>query len=510
MIYADDKFERPIGALFDVGDRRVGGQINLRRGNLFDSNVVSIADDKFVAIREGGSLHGSSEAGRVSLLGCVQGGMLTTTSWGDFAIHHGDVAFRYALFGKRHVADDERCVQGIEFTLEGTESSVFTHNKFQRFGHIDDPDDEILDAIRRKRPDYLQGEFVRGSAMVSYFTGAWELLPRFKTVLGTLSVRRSMRVDLSGRSMEDTPRISIDFDGEPTTLESAWEKMREVRQFFAWMMGYAPEWKDVMVSTFELDEEESRRDPDGDLEAFGPNEWNEIPDSAKRCGTLIDASRHPDHFVEVMTKWLERNEDARRKTANTRFFGCIRGMSERVIDDAVVSAANTFDLLPTGDKPEVVPLPDDVLDALKDARQRVRAAMNSSPERADILNALGRIGANKRLRDVVEHRAIIVQDHFGRDRLDDLAALIRLAVQCRNYYTHGPNEGNPSDVDFADFQAVHFLTETLEFIYGASELLLCGWESAKSARTEWHPIGGYVSSYDYRRSVVVEPAEATR
>ena len=29
--------------------------------------------------------------------------------------------------------------------------------------------------------------------------------------------------------MEDTPRISIDFDDDPTTLEGAWEKMRDAR-----------------------------------------------------------------------------------------------------------------------------------------------------------------------------------------------------------------------------------------------------------------------------------------
>ena len=459
-----DKYEGPIGLLFDAGEgRQIAGQLKLKRGDLFDSNVVTIADDKFLHIDSGGSLHGISKAGKVSLLDCVRGGMLGTTDWGDFAIHHGDVAFRYALFGRRHVAIDEECVRGIQFTLEGAESSVFAHDKFERFGYLRDPDEEILDAIKRKRPDYLKGDLVKGKAMVSYFTGDWDFLPRFDTVLGTVHVGRSMQVDLLGRNMEDTPRITVDFEDNPITLEGAWEKMREIRQFFAWMMGYASGWKDVLVSTSRLDDDGFWADADGEIEVFGPNEWKEVPEGVRQCGTLIDASQHPDHFMEVMEKWLERNGNARRKSASTRFFGCFPGTSDRAVEDGIVSAANTFDLLPDEDK----------------------------PERA------------KRLRQIVEHRARVVLSCFSGQRLTQLEKVIELAVKCRNYYTHGPRDQNLGDVDYTDFEVVLFLTETLEFIYGASELLLCGWDPAKSVRDEWHLLGGYVKAYDSKRSKIL-------
>ena len=499
----DEKYKHPIGALFDVGDsRRILGQLKLKRGSLLDSNVVSIADDEIVHIGDCRSLHGISVAGRVSLLDCVNGGMLGRTGWGDFTIHHGDVCFRYALFGTRHVAADEKCIRGIEFTLEGVESSVFMQDKFDRFGWLPDPDDELLDAIKRNRPDSLPGDFVKGQAMVSYFTGHWDYLPRFETVLGTVHVGRSMQVDNFGRGMHDTPRISIDFDDDPKTLEGAWEKMREARQFFAWMMGYAPAWKDVMVFTSELNEGGFRVGRDGHLEVFGPNEWKEVPENARRCGTLIDASGNPEHFAKVMGKWLERNDDPKRKKANTRFFGSIQGISGRAMEDGIVSAANTFDLLPDEDKPEAKPLAEDVLEILKDATNKVKDAMAAGTRREDVLNSLGRIRANKPLREIVEHRAAVVWDYFGGGKLENLEGMIRLAVQCRNYYTHGGDERSAGAVDFGDFDVVHFLTETLEFIYSASELLECGWDAATSVADEWHPIGGYVKSYDRNRSVV--------
>ena len=511
-MFHDDKYERPIGVLFDTEKgRRVAGQLKLRRGDLFDSNVISITDDEFFHVADGDSLHGVSKDGKVSLLNCIRGGMLGSTSWPGhgFEIYHGDVSFRYALFGKRHVSIDEKCILGIQFTLEGTESSVFVSDKTGKFGHLHNPDEEILAVIERKRPEYLKGDFVKGQAMVTYFTGNWDVLPRFETVLGTVHVWRSMQVDPFGSSMEDTQHITVDFDDDPTTLEGAWEKMREIRQFFAWMMGYAPGWKDVMVFTSRLDQDGFRANTDGDLEVFYPSEWKEVPEAARQNGSLIDASRHPDHFMKVMANWLERNGNARRKSANTRFFGSMQGASARVIEDSIVSASNTFDLLPDEDKPETQQLPSDVLQVLEDAKKEVGKSLPAGALREDVLNALGHIRANRRLRDIVEHRADVVLDHYGTDKLQQLKDVIRLAVKCRNYYTHGPSDQDTGNVNYADFDVVVFLAETLEFIYGASELLLCGWDSHKSVIDEWHPLGGYVNSYDARRSMILADGDKT-
>ena len=501
-----NKYEHPIGGLFEVGEnRRIAGQLKLKRSDLFDSNVVSIIDGDFFHLADGGSLHGVSKFGKVSLLDCVRGGPLGMTKWDDFSIHHGNLSFRYALFGKRHVDIEDKCIRGIQFTLDGVKSNVFIHDRFDRFGRLDDPDDTVLSAIERTRPEYLRGEFVKGKAMVSYFTGHWDFLPRFETVLGTVHVGRSILIEQFGPSMKDTPRIAVDFGDDPTTLEGAWEKMREIRQFFAWMMGYAPAWKDVLVSTSRLDDNGTRSDADGDLEVFAPNEWSEVPKAARHYGTLIDASRHPKHFKKVMTKWLERNGNASRKRANARFFGCIAGTTKRVMEDGIVSAANTFDLLPSEDKPQAQPLPDDVQAVLNDAKAQVRRLIPSGTQREEVLNDLGRILRNKNawLRKIVEHRAEIVLEGFGSDKLEQLEAVIPLAIGCRNHYTHGPADRSSGDVDYANFEVVRFLTETLEFIYGASELLRCGWNPSKSATDAWHALGGYANAYDTKRSRVL-------
>ena len=496
-----DRYQRPIGVLLDVQEgRRIAGHLKLKKGDLFDSNVVSLVTaDRVFLVAKGGSLHGISEAGKVTLLDCVQDSMLTITSWGDFTMHHGDIAFRYALFGERHLAADERSVRGITFTLGELQSNVFTNDKSQRYGHLLDPDEAVLNAIERTRPDeYLTGNFVKGKAMVSYFTGDWEYLPRFETVLGTVSVERSIQTDFFGLNMTDTPRITVEFNDDPSTLEGALGKMREIRQFFAWMMGYVPDWKDVVVYTSRLDEGVPSSEAGSSLAVFGPNEWNDVPDGAGRYGTLIDAAQYPDHFVKVMANWLERNENAERRRANERFFGSLQGAADRVIEDAIVSAANTFDLLPSDAKPPANPLPNDVLEVLAAASEKIKGcATLSEAQKQDVLSSLGFIRRNKRLRHIVEHRAEIVQEHFDQDALMQLDDVIGLAVKCRNYFVHGPNKRDSGAVDYADFHLVRFLTSTLEFIYGTSELLRCGWDPSKSVNTEWHPLGKlYLMNYN--------------
>ena len=495
-----DRYQRPIGVLLDVQEgRRIAGHLKLKKGDLFDSNVVSlVAADRVFHVAKGGSLHGISEAGKVSLLDCVQDSMLPITSWGDFTMHHGDIAFRYALFGERHLSTDERSVRGITFTLGGVQSNVFTNDKAQRYGHLLDPDEAVLNAIERTRPEYLTGDFVKGKAMVSYFTGDWEYLPRFETILGTVSVERSIQTDFLGLNLTDTPRITVEFNDDPTTLEGALGKMREIRQFFAWMMGYVPSWKDVVVYTSPLDEGVFPSEAGSSVAVYGPNEWNDVPEGAGRYGTLINAAQYPDHFVQVMAKWLERNDDSERRGANERFFGSLQGAAGRVTEDAIVSAANTFDLLPGDDKPAAKPLPEYVQNVLTSASKKIKGSdMPYGRQRDDVLNSLGRIRKNKGqwLRHIVERRAKIVQKHYGRDRLTQLDEVIGLAVKCRNYYTHGPQDSDAAD--YADRQLVRFLTETLEFIYGTSELLLCGWDPSMSVKTDRHPLGTlYLMDYN--------------
>ena len=443
-------------------------------------------------------MHGVSSAGKVSLIECLRSGPSGQTSWGDFSVHHGDIPFRYAVFGTRHITATEECIHGIQFSLEGVESSVFADDFRKTFGHIRYPDGEIIEAIEKHQPDHLSERSFGDGAMVSYFTGNWDFLSRFETAIGTIHVTRTVYEGMFGSNMDNTATIAVDFDDSPMILSDAWDKMRIVRQFFAWMIGYVPQWKDVVVHTSPLDDYGHR--PDGQLNVFGVKEGPSEEGSAQRHDSLIDASGSPEHFVRVMRNWLDRNINGGMDRANERFFGSIA--ANRYLEDGIVSAANTFDLLPDSEKPEPDVLPQAVLDVLENARKEIRNDIVKFPGRDSVLSAIGYAVSSKSLRAIITHRTNVVLQYCAKGKLDGLTDVVRLAVRCRNYYTHGPNRKD-EDEHFADLAVVRFLTETLEFIYGASELLLCGWDMSKVVGN-WHPLMRYIGYYDYNRAVVLK------
>jgi hypothetical protein len=77
--------------------------------------------------------------------------------------------------------------------------------------------------------------------------------------------------------------------------------------------------------------------------------------------------------------------------------------------------------------------------------------------------------------------------------------VVNEAVTCRNHFVHG----SPGSFDYdANFGAVCFLSNTLEFIFGCSDLIEAGWDIsawADSGTTMTHPFGAYRA--DYRHSL---------
>lgn len=500
-------YDSPIGAVFqNEKGRKSTGQIKLKQGSLLDSVVVNFVDDEYFHISCGSALHGISELGKVSLIDCVSGGQPKITSREDFKIFQRKVSFRYALFGREHVSVDQSCIRGVQFNLKELENSVFMQNQSEEFGLFLDPADEIIEAISQKRPDYQNRELIKGQAMVSYFTGNTELLSQTDTALGTVSVVRS--VDFNLYEITNTSTfVTIDFDDSPATIDEAWDKIREVRQFFGWIMGFAPSWKDVRLFTSRLGKkgyhitEDGR--PDVGILAFGPNEWVEQSGRNHDFATLIDATKHQEHFRKIMRIWFDRNQNVERRNANIRYFGTLRGMiGQGTVEDRVVSAANTFDLLPTCDKPKRYSMSKTLSEILHDTRNRIRSECTHSYERDEVLNSLGRIETGATLRNVVEHRAKVIEAKFNIKKLVDLKQLIRQAVYCRNYYTHGSSGKTQGTLDFSDPRVVLFLTRTLEFIYATSELVLCEWNANTALRFDRHPLGTYLLEYDHYRSLL--------
>jgi hypothetical protein len=77
-----------------------------------------------------------------------------------------------------------------------------------------------------------------------------------------------------------------------------------------------------------------------------------------------------------------------------------------------------------------------------------------------------------------------------------LDLVIDAAIKTRNYFVHGsPGMLRPEDC----FHFAPFFTDTLEFIFGASDLIESGWDVeawVNMGTTMDHPFGRYRVGYD--------------
>jgi hypothetical protein len=204
---------------------------------------------------------------------------------------------------------------------------------------------------------------------------------------------------------------------------------------------------------------------------------------------LLFAIAQPAEFARVLECWFARESDWHE--ARRRFFNSFA--RQRTYDiDRLVGAANMFDILPTSAVPDSVTIPVCLGLAQKASRELFRA-LPQTLERDIILGALGRIGKSS-LKHKVRHRADRLAQLAG-EWFPDLLTVVDESVNCRNYYVHGSE--TTFDYD-RNFNAVVFFTDTLEFVFAASDLIEAGWDIRSwimQGTTMSHPFGRYRVNY---------------
>lgn len=217
-----------------------------------------------------------------------------------------------------------------------------------------------------------------------------------------------------------------------------------------------------------------------------PGEGRSSPQPADM---LLMPIEYPEEFCRVLSFWLENDDE--RQDARDRFQSSF-AMQRRYTVDRLVASANMFDILPNPAVPRDVELTADLLRAKTESR-KIFEALPNSYERDSVLNALGRVG-KATLKHRTRHRGEIVINAFG-GRPSELLLVLDEAVNCRNHYVHG----TPSRIDYSNNPDLRiFLTDTLEFVFGASELIEAGWDIrrfAERSTTMTHPYGSYLVGY---------------
>jgi hypothetical protein len=203
---------------------------------------------------------------------------------------------------------------------------------------------------------------------------------------------------------------------------------------------------------------------------------------------LINGGLDPEGFAKILASWIERQDSW--KNSRWRFIRSFREQNEYSID-RLIGAANMFDLLPEDavgirDKTSI-----EMIDAVKECKS-IFKKLPKSPEKDNILSALGRIGKHS-LKTKAKHRAKIINDSC--DVFPDLNVVIDECINCRNFFVHGA-EGKLSPEQC--YKLSGFFTDTLEFVFGASDLIESGWninEWFSSPSFGNHPFAQYRHEY---------------
>ena len=469
---------------FDFGfEAPVSGQLRIagRQSSLHLQDELCLIGGPSKSLVTGVLQDGS----KVTLIECVSQEQMTRTSETGVRSRFVRMFPHFILEGLAHVDPQEANISRISFGLEHASALFYDFDAFGRAHDAKAVMELIASSDTRGRTIEI-GE----NPEVVYFTGKFRIVD-IDIALGRLSVEHNPSWGFGGENgvnIQDFISVRLGFP-EPINFDESIERLIRLLRFLELVVGHPQR-----LLKFRVVVSSASKDLPLDVHwSHGPGRGsqNEVGDRSPHPGDiLLDAIRRQEEFVTVIRRWFDT--DVERRDARQRF-DAVFARQRTFDEDRLIGAANMFDLLPESAVPSVVPLSDDLAKAKAAARATFKA-LPPSIERNSMLDALRRLG-EATLKHKVKHRAELILSKVPPTRFPKLLAVLEAAVDCRNHYVHGAETG----INYrANFNLVVFFTDTLEFVFGASELVEAGWDvnafiAKRTCMT--HPYGTYLVSY---------------
>ncbi|MBA4057392.1 MAG: hypothetical protein C0490_21945 [Marivirga sp.] len=403
-----------------------------------------------------------------------------------------DVFPHQVLTGRSHFDPNQDRIRKVWFST-GDIYRIF--DDFDSFGTIREPSEQLQSLIPKKIGN--REVPIDKNPMFVYFAGRSTVLAT-PLSFGKFEVQHwpFARSDNQGAKIITQMRIQLEF-GSAVTLSECLKKLVILGQFLNLVAGRSQVIENVQI---ELDKCKSKELPLSLHWILGPIQVGEQElDEPSRIDMPLDGVRRAEEFSQVIEQWF-KSED--HTLARARLNSC-RERGNCFDVDRLVAAANLFDLTVTLKPLEI---PKNLTEIRKNCLDALRA-LPRSDERDSAIMALSRIGAPSLMKKVLS-RAAIVCRYFS---LEDLDKVLRQAVKCRNYFVHGPGDNS------FNFPAVErhtiFLTETLEFVFAAAELIDCGWNANNwrhRPHTGNHWFSRYISHYDESKADLFSDIERSK
>jgi ApeA-like protein/HEPN superfamily Apea-like protein len=421
---------------------------------------------------------------KVSLIDCRTPGTGSGYRRGE-GYHFAEIFPHFVIYGEQHIDPNEKTIAEVDFVIDDASTLFYD---FDAFGTLVDARPFIDQIVQANATRFGRQIKTGPDPQILYFTGEHEIFS-VNTVLGKVSALHSPLPRLGGPKgvgLKNRIFVAIGFK-EGVTFDDAISRTLILLRYLGILVGRP---QNLLAMSLHIG-------PDNTIPNVLRVYWSMPPErDSTRPGikphpsdVLLDAVRVPQQFSRVMSSWLERQHlwhDARLRFYNS--------FDEQGVYDInrLIASANMFDILPSSAVPPDVQLTDE-LEAARDAGRRVFDNLPQSPERDSILGALGRIGKSS-LKHKIRHRAQFLIAATGT-RFSELPMVIDEAVNCRNYYVHGSRRR----FDYNNnFDVVLFFTDTLEFVFGTSDLIEAGWDVRSWIETPTsmsHPFAAYRINY---------------
>ena len=419
---------------------------------------------------------------KVSLIDCLTPPEAAFVEHGTDVYYYADVFPHFVVLGDDHLEPRKRVISAVEFLID--DASVLFAD-VDAFGWLLDARPYIEQIANANN---IGRRIVTGpNPQIFYFTGKEEIFTS-STSLGKVSAQHVPVFNpftVNGGMLKRRITVSIAFE-EEIDFREAISRTSRVIEYLGMIAGRPQALLDLGVQVGRAPEKPPlrvhwsmppRRDPE--IEWPKPGSFD----------ILLNAIVEPEKFSSVLANWFARQSDW--QAARFRFF---TSFAKRRMQDVnrLVGAANMFDILPDSAVPAVVPIPEDLACARTAARKLFRD-LPQSAERDGVLGALGRIGKSS-LKHKVRHRADKIIEVAG-EWFPELTTITDEAVNCRNFYVHGSEPRFDYESNAA---AISFFIDTLEFVFGASDLIEAGWNIRswiQHGTSATHPFGRYRANY---------------
>ena len=423
---------------------------------------------------------------KISLIDCITSG-LGHGGHPEEPYYFSSIFPHFVLLGEKHISSSCRQIQSLSFTTDDA-SKIF--EDFDVFGSV------IGDSKRHLQAIVDEGKLGReieigDHPQIFYYTGKRSIFSA-DTALGKITAWHNFGGGIPGTDgilFSNQVRLIVEFH-ERKTVEETISTTLDMLRFLELIAGRKQVISDL---SFNLEEENSRPEL---IDVY----WCHYPTRDEReksksphvADLLIHASQEPEKFASVLQKWLSLNSDF--LPARVRFSTAFSKGNYYSID-RIVGIANAFDILPLSIFSEQQQLSEDLATIVSRTASSFKK-LPQSPERDSILGTLGRIG-KPFLKTKVRNRAQKITD-CSNGRFPHLEDVVDEAINCRNYYVHG----SESKFSYEDHKWLEsFFTDTLEFVFAASDLIDCGWdlnEWLKRGTIGRHPFGNYKVNYRSR------------